>query len=280
MEEHCREMQIETLSNDRHELKKSWSEFFVAISICNTVVVVDSMKSVDSAGSNYNQAFDDSTLSAIDLDHSLDNSDSCRKASTKVTNGDLNFTTNLEPSNSSEPFVTYRNRKAYGNLETPQHTQNLVNGAVKRVNNSWSCRASASTPKLGELNEKPKYEAESPDEEALVKGAYYFGYVLTGRFPESVRLRLPSNSEANYELLHTLGFDSSRKRMSVIVRNPDGQIQLFCKGADTVIMSRLHSYSGMHYFVSKYLDPVYTISGLFAPDMFSYRIGPPFTRRR
>lgn len=36
----------------------------------------------------------------------------------------------------------------------------------------------------------------------------------------------------DYNLLNLLEFNSSRKRMSVIVSNEDGEIFLFCKGAD------------------------------------------------
>lgn len=35
-----------------------------------------------------------------------------------------------------------------------------------------------------------------------------------------------------YDLLQVLEFSSSRKRMSVIVRNEENQILLLCKGAD------------------------------------------------
>jgi magnesium-transporting ATPase (P-type) len=35
-----------------------------------------------------------------------------------------------------------------------------------------------------------------------------------------------------YQLLHVLEFSSSRKRMSVIVRNDENKILLLCKGAD------------------------------------------------
>ena len=39
--------------------------------------------------------------------------------------------------------------------------------------------------------------------------------------------------------LRVLEFNSTRKRMSVIARDPKGQIVLFCKGADSVIYERL-----------------------------------------
>jgi len=37
------------------------------------------------------------------------------------------------------------------------------------------------------------------------------------------------NGEETYEILNIIEFTNSRKRMSVIVRTPDGQIKLFCK---------------------------------------------------
>jgi len=41
--------------------------------------------------------------------------------------------------------------------------------------------------------------------------------------------------------LNTLEFNGARKRMSVIVRAPNGKIYLYCKGADTIIYQRLAS---------------------------------------
>ncbi|XP_058026472.1 phospholipid-transporting ATPase IC isoform X2 [Ahaetulla prasina] len=43
-----------------------------------------------------------------------------------------------------------------------------------------------------------------------------------------------------YDVLAILDFNSDRKRMSVIIRDPNGAIKLYCKGADTVIFERLH----------------------------------------
>jgi phospholipid-translocating ATPase len=45
--------------------------------------------------------------------------------------------------------------------------------------------------------------------------------------------------ETEYTVLNTLEFNSTRKRMSAIMRMPDGKIILFCKGADSIIYSRL-----------------------------------------
>lgn len=42
-----------------------------------------------------------------------------------------------------------------------------------------------------------------------------------------------------YEVLNVLEFNSTRKRMSVIVRTPEKKIVLYTKGADSVILARM-----------------------------------------
>ncbi|XP_014356918.2 probable phospholipid-transporting ATPase IA isoform X4 [Papilio machaon] len=86
---------------------------------------------------------------------------------------------------------------------------------------------------------KINYHAASPDERALVMGAASFGYVFETRTPEGVVVRLGAAGPASFSVLHVLAFTSARKRMSVIVRTPNGQIRLYCKGADSVIYPRL-----------------------------------------
>jgi phospholipid-transporting ATPase len=42
-----------------------------------------------------------------------------------------------------------------------------------------------------------------------------------------------------FQLLTVIEFSSDRKRMTVIVRTPDGKIKVMCKGADSIIAERL-----------------------------------------
>ena len=42
-----------------------------------------------------------------------------------------------------------------------------------------------------------------------------------------------------FEILNICEFNSTRKRMSTVVRTPSGKIKLYTKGADTVILERL-----------------------------------------
>eukprot|EP01103_Thecamoeba_quadrilineata_P017326 TRINITY_DN6093_c0_g1_i1.p1 TRINITY_DN6093_c0_g1~~TRINITY_DN6093_c0_g1_i1.p1 ORF type:complete len:1101 (+),score=172.56 TRINITY_DN6093_c0_g1_i1:38-3340(+) len=83
-----------------------------------------------------------------------------------------------------------------------------------------------------------KYSASSPDEAALVQAAREQGYVYHAEQDKNYLVNVLGHEE-KYEVLNVLEFNSDRKRMSVIVRCPDGKIRLFCKGADTVIFQRL-----------------------------------------
>ncbi|ULT93757.1 hypothetical protein L3Y34_003327 [Caenorhabditis briggsae] len=83
------------------------------------------------------------------------------------------------------------------------------------------------------------YQAQSPDEHALTSAARNFGYVFRARTPQSITIEVMGNEET-HDLLSILDFNNERKRMSVIVRGSDGNIRLYCKGADMMIMQRIH----------------------------------------
>uniref|UniRef100_A0A8C1AU51 Phospholipid-transporting ATPase n=1 Tax=Cyprinus carpio carpio TaxID=630221 RepID=A0A8C1AU51_CYPCA len=93
-----------------------------------------------------------------------------------------------------------------------------------------------------EKTEELFYQAQSPDEGALVTAARNFGFVFRSRTPETISL-VEMGVPTTYELLAVLDFNNVRKRMSVIVRSPEGKLTLFCKGADTIIYERLHPSS-------------------------------------
>eukprot|EP01028_Stygiella_incarcerata_P014298 TRINITY_DN933_c0_g1_i3.p1 TRINITY_DN933_c0_g1~~TRINITY_DN933_c0_g1_i3.p1 ORF type:complete len:1250 (+),score=273.44 TRINITY_DN933_c0_g1_i3:141-3752(+) len=82
------------------------------------------------------------------------------------------------------------------------------------------------------------YQASSPDDEALVMFARRLGVFFCQRTPTHVHVRI-NGEDREFRLLNVLEFTSDRKRMSVIVKHPDGKIVLYCKGADSVILERL-----------------------------------------
>jgi phospholipid-translocating ATPase len=94
-------------------------------------------------------------------------------------------------------------------------------------------------------NGEIEFQAASPDELALVQAARDLGYLVIDRSARSITLTYPvSGGESDsltetYDVLDVIEFSSTRKRMSVIVRFPNGKICILCKGADSVLMSRL-----------------------------------------
>ena len=83
-----------------------------------------------------------------------------------------------------------------------------------------------------------KYEAESGDELALVQAAAAYGVTLVARSQKEVGVKV-ADYELFFNLLHTLPFDSTRRRMSVLVREPkSGHTLLLCKGADCSVIPR------------------------------------------
>ncbi|KAI9744785.1 MAG: hypothetical protein M1818_001710 [Claussenomyces sp. TS43310] len=89
------------------------------------------------------------------------------------------------------------------------------------------------------------YQAASPDELALVRAAQELGYMVIDRAAQTITLRTHPNGPDSpevvetYEVLDVIEFSSKRKRMSIIVRFPDGRRCILCKGADSIIMKRL-----------------------------------------
>ncbi|XP_016450141.2 putative phospholipid-transporting ATPase 9 isoform X1 [Nicotiana tabacum] len=99
-------------------------------------------------------------------------------------------------------------------------------------------------PELDEGTGKVSYEAESPDEAAFVIAAREIGFEFYKRTQTSVsvhELDLASGQriERSYKILNVLEFNSTRKRMSVIVKDEDGKILLLSKGADSIMFERL-----------------------------------------
>ena len=93
------------------------------------------------------------------------------------------------------------------------------------------------------------FQASSPDELALVRAAESLGFLVIRKSASSTTLRFTydpsaakngeSPREETYEVVDVIEFSSQRKRMSVIVRRPDGRLWLICKGADSMVLPRL-----------------------------------------
>lgn len=105
------------------------------------------------------------------------------------------------------------------------------------------------------VNGREELCASSPDEQAFVAGAEFFGFELVQRNSEKATLTIRdkiSGAMHIVELLVAFPYESSRKRMSVLVRLPPALVEscgggsavrLYSKGADSVMLSVLAANS-------------------------------------
>ncbi|CAN8238897.1 unnamed protein product [Cochlearia groenlandica] len=99
-------------------------------------------------------------------------------------------------------------------------------------------------PEVDEDKDTISYEAESPDESAFVIAARELGFEFFNRTQTTISVReldlvTGKRVERLYKVLNVLEFNSTRKRMSVIVQDEEGKFLLLCKGADNVMFERL-----------------------------------------
>ncbi|KAG0233600.1 hypothetical protein BGW42_007349 [Actinomortierella wolfii] len=112
---------------------------------------------------------------------------------------------------------------------------------AKAIMNFWTAVAVCHTviPERDEEDPyKIVYKAQSPDEAALVSTARDVGFVFLEKQGAMMHLEI-MGQRRSYKVLNILEFNSNRKRMSIILRPPEGGIVLVCKGADSVIYERL-----------------------------------------
>ncbi|NXG62140.1 AT8B3 ATPase, partial [Hemiprocne comata] len=109
------------------------------------------------------------------------------------------------------------------------------------------------TVMVEEKDDQLVYQAASPDEEALVLAARSLGYVFLARTQDTITIS-ELGQKRTYKVLAMLDFNSDRKRMSVLVRDPQGTIRLYTKGADMVILERLQRRGPSETFTEMALD--------------------------
>jgi phospholipid-transporting ATPase len=90
------------------------------------------------------------------------------------------------------------------------------------------------------------YNGPSPDEVALVEFAASQNFKCTYNSDDMLKMKAVFNNknggetEYKFEVLRKMEFNSDRKRMSVLLRDPnDGKIKLLIKGADSIILGRI-----------------------------------------
>ncbi|XP_034051508.1 probable phospholipid-transporting ATPase VD [Thalassophryne amazonica] len=250
------------------------TDFFLALAICNTVVVSSpsqprhavpearpplmSLEDIKLMFQRFSYApfsalSNLSPLQTTGSPHSLASRLFTRgKTSTFTVSPDPNTTSTTEVSNPSlETSSLKQNNPDRG--EGRNATTQQMQDTKKNLQNEMSLLSGACQVKEDLTNELDTdscddellYEAESPDEAALVHAARAYHCTLRGRSAECVVVDLPGVGSLVVQLLHVLPFDSNRKRMSVVIRHPlTGQVVVYTKGADSVIMDLAETPQG------------------------------------
>uniref|UniRef100_A0A4W2DMH2 Phospholipid-transporting ATPase n=1 Tax=Bos indicus x Bos taurus TaxID=30522 RepID=A0A4W2DMH2_BOBOX len=239
---------LETLSDGRPPkpslaTASSVADFFLALTICNSVMVSTtteprqrvtmppSTKALGTSLEKIQQLFHRLKLSSLSQSFS----------STAPSDMDLgeSLGANIPTTDSEERddgSVCSGGYSTDGGYKSSTWEQGDILGAGPRA----SLEEVLQAPALGLAGPELCYEAESPDEAALVHAARAYSFTLVSRTPEQVTVRLPQGTCLTFDVLCTLEFDSVRKRMSVVVRHPlTGEIVVYTKGADCVIMDLL-----------------------------------------
>ncbi|XP_024622174.1 probable phospholipid-transporting ATPase VA [Neophocaena asiaeorientalis asiaeorientalis] len=206
-------------------------DFFIALTICNTVVVTSpdqprqkvrvrfELKSPVKTIEDFLRRFTPSRLAS-----------GCSSIGSMATN---------KSAHKSSLLSTLANNGTLFRLEERlgPPAPGLASNGCSSGADGWAPECSAQEP---EPEQELRYEAESPDEAALVYAARAYSCALVDRLHDQVSVELPHLGRLTFELLHTLGFDSIRKRMSVVIRHPlTDEINVYTKGADSVVMDLL-----------------------------------------
>ncbi|XP_066573097.1 phospholipid-transporting ATPase VB isoform X2 [Amia ocellicauda] len=228
--------QVEAWCRDRHGSDStSYADFFLALAICNTVVVSTATVSRRRLMGPVQQK---SSLKSIGRLHSI-----LKKMKPERL---IEFMTS---------FQSITEKTSVSPLSTGASTSN-DHGAEDGISSSYKDSSSTSSEdNKCDVDDKSQpaepnpdrlcYEAESPDEAALVYAAKAYGFTLLSRTTDQVTVKLPQGNILTFEVLHTLPFDSNRKMMSVLVRHPvTKEVIVYTKGADSVIMDVLESPLG------------------------------------
>ena len=121
----------------------------------------------------------------------------------------------------------------------------------------------------------PTYQASSPDELALVQGAATLGFVFFDKSMNTLYTKTYGSVEKlAWEILAEIPFNSNRKRMSLVIKEPKtNNFLLLCKGADQVMYPLMKADQGLRSIVEDHLH-LFAMEGLRTLIMCQRTIAP------
>lgn len=151
----------------------------------------------------------------------------------------LSYATTADPERRPKSDNDYKGQYSFKQLE--EHLQSSEHSTIIQEFMTSLMTCHTVIPEVIKDSDEIVYQASSPDEAALVQGASEtFGYKFYARRPHSINCTI-KGEEVEFEILNVCEFNSTRKRMSLVLKDPQGKIKLYCKGADSVILERLAS---------------------------------------
>ncbi|XP_063530570.1 phospholipid-transporting ATPase VA isoform X2 [Cydia strobilella] len=217
------------LDNNGNEHTQKVREFMLILAVCNTVVV--SQPHVDAMHMSGSSPGDPEPARSNGTARSTDKSQRGRKVSKKLA---------------TLPRWVAMLRARYARLtesrsttpSPPPSTTSPLRFKLARLPFVRGDDISASEPSTSADQQTVRFEAESPDELALAEAALAYGYELRSRAPHEVEVGVRGEL-ARLRVLRVQQFDATRKCMSVALRDPQGQVVLYVKGADSTVLSAL-----------------------------------------
>jgi len=225
-------------------------DFFTLLALCHTVVVEQPEEAID----------DDDDDFDLEDDNGSPNDKSGVDGAGNEPKGGLHFGLREKLKQKAEAAGLSIPGATTTQASGTRSRGNSNAGSIPRGPGSNSQQSSGSNDSQDDKAKSTLcYRAESPDEAALVSAAKNVGFVFVSRGAapsqdEGLGKKTSGgNSRQNvnvnflgqdytFEQLDVIKFNSTRKRMTVIVREPEelgGKILLLTKGADNVIFERL-----------------------------------------
>lgn len=155
----------------------------------------------------------------------------------EVLNGSQNCISNSSKINSREKNTINGDSRPYHILSSNENSKDKE-GFIDFFRVCSVCHSAYVEDKEGVKS----YQSSSPDEVALLEGAAQIGFEFVKKTSDTIETLNFNKDYTIWELIMELPFDSTRKRMSVIVKpknSNDSNYYLFTKGADTAMLPNI-----------------------------------------
>ena len=144
----------------------------------------------------------------------------------------------------------------FSSLLNYQKENKIIQNEIELIKEFWTAICCAHECICSEKENGIEYKGVSPDDVELVKAASNQGFCFL-KSNNNIRKISICSEEKTFLILNIINFTSERKRMSIIIKDNENNIKLYCKGADTEIKKRIinnNENSKYIHIISKNVD--------------------------